>query len=155
MGEGSANIIYFAYGSNMCPQQMAVRCPGGRAFGQAELRDWQFIINTRTYATVKASPGAATHGVLWSLTPGHITALDDYEAVADGMYHKISLIVQTVGDPVEALVYIDPVCEPGQPGSDYLQTILDGAAHFGLPSEYIAGLARDWGAKNVTSGSRE
>ena len=155
MGEGSANIIYFAYGSNMCPQQMAVRCPGGRAFGQAELRDWQFLINTRTYATVKASPGASTHGVLWSLTPGNITALDVYEAVADGMYHKISLIVQIVGEPVEALVYIDPVYEPGQPGSDYLQTILDGAAHFGLPSEYIASLARDWGAENVTSGSRE
>ena len=52
-------------------------------------------------------------------------------------------------------MYIDPVCEFGQPGSDYLQTILDGAAYFGLPSEYIAGLARDWGAENVTSGSRE
>ena len=151
MGEGSANIIYFAYGSNMCPQQMAVRCPGGRAFGQAELRDWQFLINTRTYATVKAS----THGVLWSLTPANITALDVYEAVADGMYNKISLIVQIVGEQVEALVYIDPVCEPGQPGSDYLQTILDGAAHFGLPPDYIASLARDWGAENVTSGSRE
>ena len=88
MGEGSANIIYFAYGSNMCPHQMAVRCPGGRAFGQAELRDWQFLITTRTYATVKASPGAATHGVLWSLTPGNITALDVYEeepAMAPGL----------------------------------------------------------------------
>ena len=155
MGEGSANIIYFAYGSNMCPQQMAVRCPGGRAFGQAELRDWQFLINTRTYATVKASPGAATHGVLWSLTPGHIIALDDYEAVADGMYRKMSLIVQKVGDPVEALVYIDPVCEFGQPEPAYLRTILEGAAHFGLPAEYIAGLARDWGVANVTSGQRE
>ena len=155
MGEGSANIIYFAYGSNMCPQQMAVRCPGGRAFGQAELRDWQFLINTRTYATIVTKPGAVTYGVLWSLTPGHIAALDDYEAVAEGMYNKTSLIVQGNGEPVEALVYIDPVCEFGQPGADYLQTILDGAAYFGLPSEYIAGLARDWGAENVTSGSRE
>ena len=155
MGEGSANIIYFAYGSNMCPQQMAVRCPGGRAFGQAELRDWQFLINTRTYATVKASPGAATHGVLWSLTPGHIIALDDYEAVADGMYRKMSLIVQKVGDPVEALVYIDPVCEFGQPEPAYLRTILEGAAHFGLPAEYIAGLVRDWDVTNATSGQRE
>ena len=155
MGEGSANTIYFAYGSNMCPQQMAVRCPGGQALGRAEFRDWQFLINTRMYATVKASPGAVTHGVLWSLTPGHIAALDDYEAVAEGMYNKTSLIVQRNGEPVEALVYIDPVCEFGQPGSDYLQTILDGAAHFGLPPEYIAGLARDWGAENVTYGSRE
>ena len=152
MGEGSANTIYFAYGSNMCPQQMAVRCPGGQALGRAEFRDWQFLINTRMYATVKASPGAVTHGVLWSLTPGHIAALDDYEAVAEGMYNKTSLIVQRNGEPVEALVYIDPVCELGQPEPDYLQTILDGAAHFGLPPGYIAGLDRDWGVANATSG---
>ena len=152
MGEGSANTIYFAYGSNMCPQQMAVRCPGGQAFGQAELRDWQFLINTRTYATIAPSPGAVTHGVLWSLTPGHIAALDNYEAVAEGMYNKTSLIVQRNGEPVEALVYIDPVCELGQPRPDYLQIILDGAAHFGLPPGYIAGLDRDWGVANATSG---
>ncbi|MBT6103168.1 MAG: gamma-glutamylcyclotransferase, partial [Verrucomicrobia bacterium] len=36
---GGANTIYFAYGSNMCPEQMARRCPGGQALGQAELRD--------------------------------------------------------------------------------------------------------------------
>ena len=83
---GGANTIYFAYGSNMCPEQMARRCPGGQALGQAELRDWRFLINTRTYATIEARPGAATHGVLWSLTPGHITQLDHYAAVAEGTY---------------------------------------------------------------------
>ena len=152
---GKTNNIYFAYGSNLCPEQMAKRCPGGRALGRAELRDWQFLINTRTYATIKASSGAVTHGVLWSLAPGHITALDDYEAVTEGIYTKKNLIVQQAGDPVEALVYIDPVCELGQPEPDYIRTILDGAAHFGLPPKYITGLARDWGVANATSGQRE
>ncbi len=155
MGEGIANTIYFAYGSNMCPEQMAARCPGGPALGRAELSDWRFLINTRTYATIESSPGAVTHGVLWSLTLRHITELDRYEAVVEGMYHKTSLIVQKAGDPVEALVYIDPVCELGQPKPGYLQTILDGAANFALPTEYIADLARDWGEANATSGSRE
>ena len=155
MGEGSANIIYFGYGSNMCPEQMAKRCPGGRALGRAELRDWRFLINIRTYATIEAKPGAATYGVLWSLTPGHITELDQYEAVVEGMYFKKNLIVQRADRPVGALVYIDPVCELGQPEPDYLRTILDGAAHFDLPPEYIANLARDWGVANVTSGPRE
>ena len=152
---GGANTIYFAYGSNMCPEQMARRCPGGQALGQAELRDWRFLINTRTYATIEARPGAATHGVLWSLTPGHITELDHYEAVAEGMYFKKTLIVQRADRPVEALVYIDPVCELGQPKPDYIRTILDGAAHFALPPEYIAGLVRDWDVTNTTSGQRE
>ena len=52
-------------------------------------------------------------------------------------------------------MYIDPVCEFGQPDPAYLRTILEGAAHFGLPAEYIADLARDWGVANVTSGQRE
>ena len=152
---GGANTIYFAYGSNMCPEQMARRCPGGQALGQAELRDWRFLINTRTYATIEARPGAATHGVLWSLTPGHITELDHYEAVAEGMYFKKTIIVQRADRPVEALVYIDPVCELGQPKPAYIRTILDGAAHFALPPEYIAGLVRDWDVTNATSGQRE
>ncbi|MDB4341877.1 gamma-glutamylcyclotransferase [bacterium] len=152
---GGANTIYFAYGSNMCPEQMARRCPGGQALGQAELRDWGFLINTRTYATIEARPGAATHGVLWSLTPEHITELDHYEAVAEGMYFKKTIIVQRADRPVEALVYIDPVCELGQPKPDYIRTILDGAAHFALPPEYIAGLARDWDVTNATSGQQE
>ena len=152
---GRANTIYFAYGSNMCPEQMARRCPGGQALGQAELRDWRFLINTRTYATIEARPGAATHGVLWSLTPEHITELDHYEAVAEGMYFKKNLIVQQADRPVGALVYIDPVCEFGQPEPAYLRTILEGAAHFGLPPEYIAALARDWDVTNATSGQRE
>ena len=152
---GGANTIYFAYGSNMCPEQMARRCPGGQALGQAELRDWRFLINTRTYATIEARPGATTHGGLWSLTPGHITELDHYEAVAEGMYFKKTIIVQRTDGPVEALVYIDPVCELGQPKPDYIRTILDGAAHFGLPAEYIAGLVRDWDVTNATSGQRE
>ena len=154
MSGGSANTIYFAYGSNLCPAQMAKRCPGGQALGQAALHDWRFLINTRTYATIEAQPGAVTHGVLWSLTPGHIAALDRYEAVAEGMYDKARLIVQENGEPVEALVYIDPVCDPGRPTPDYLRTILDGAAHFGLPPGYLAGLARDWGAADATSGQR-
>ncbi|HJN90785.1 MAG TPA: gamma-glutamylcyclotransferase family protein [Verrucomicrobiota bacterium] len=149
-----ANTIYFAYGSNMCSAQMAERCPGGQALGQAELHGWQFLINIRTYATIEAKLGTVTYGVLWSLTSEDITTLDHYESVAEGMYVKTNLIIQQAGEPMEALVYIDPVCEPGQPKPAYLQTILAGAAQFGLPSAYITDLARDWGEVNTTSGLR-
>ena len=138
-------IIYFAYGSNMCPTQMEHRCPGGQALGQAALHDWRFLINTRTYATIAAHAGAVTHGVLWSLTPEHIAELDVYEAVEEGMYYKDTLTVQYQGQPLEALVYIDPICEHGRPHPDYLTGILRGARHFALPPNYIETIARDWG----------
>ena len=69
-------VIYFAYGSNMSQAQMESRCTGGQALGQAVLHDWRFLINTRTYATIEAEPGAVMHGVLWSLTQEHIDSLD-------------------------------------------------------------------------------
>ena len=138
-------IIYFAYGSNMSPAQMESRCPGGQALGQAALRDWRFLINTRTYATIEAEPGAMTYGVLWSLTEEHIDSLDIYEAVDEEMYYKDTLTVLHQGQPVEALVYIDPVCEHGQPRPDYLRGILHGARQFELPQDYVETIARDWG----------
>ena len=140
-----AGIIYFAYGSNMSAAQMESRCPGGQALGQAALRDWHFVINTRTYATIEAEPGAMTYGVLWSLTQEHIDSLDIYEAVDEGMYYKDTLTVLHQEQPVEALVYIDPVCEHGQPRPDYLRGILHGARYFELPQDYVEMIAQDWG----------
>tara|TARA_B100001029_G_scaffold65515_1_gene53095 strand:- start:2345 stop:2782 length:438 start_codon:yes stop_codon:yes gene_type:complete len=140
-----AGIIYFAYGSNMSPAQMESRCPDGQALGQAALRDWHFVINTRTYATIEAEPGAMTYGVLWSLTQEHIDSLDTYEAVDEGMYYKDTLTVLHQEQPVEALVYIDPVCEHGQPRPDYLRGILHGARYFELPQDYVEMIAQDWG----------
>ena len=138
-------VIYFAYGSNMSPAQMESRCPGGQALGQAALHDWRFLINTRTYATIEPEPGALTQGVLWSLTQEHIDSLDIYEAVDEGMYYKDTLTGLHLGRAVEALVYIAPVCEHGQPRPEYLRGSLYGARHFELPPDYVETIARDWG----------
>ena len=62
------------------------------------------------------------------------------------MYYKTNLAVAHGEKQVEALVYIDPVCERGQPEPDYMESILRGAQHFGLPPEYTESLARDWSA---------
>ena len=86
-----------------------------------------------------------THGVLWSLTQEHIDSLDIYEAVDEGMYYKDTLTGLHLGRAVEALVYIDPVCEHGQPRPEYLRGILYGARHFELPPDYIETIARNWG----------
>ena len=94
---------------------------------------------------IEAQPGAVTHGVLWSLNQEHIDSLDIYEAVDEGMYYKDTLTVLHLGRAVEALVYIDPVCEHGQPRPDYLRGILHGARHFELPPDYVEMIAQDWG----------
>lgn len=141
----TGNMIYFAYGSNMCPKQMSKRCPGGEALGTAELHGWQFLINSRSYATIEAKVNSITHGVLWSLTTDHITILDEYEAVAEGMYYKKEMKVLREGKSIEALVYFDPVCEKGLPKTKYIRSILDGAKYFNLPTGYIVQLEKEWG----------
>ena len=138
-------LIYFAYGSNMCPEQMAERCPGGQAIGPAVLHNWRFLINIRTYATIEAKLESTTHGVLWTLTKKHIANLDEYEAVEEEMYYKKKLKVFRGGKPIKALVYIDPVCEKGLPDKIYMKNILNGAKYFNLPKHYISLLENEWG----------
>ena len=144
----AGSIAYFAYGSNMCPEQMAERCPGGKAIGSAKLHNWEFLINIRTYATIETKHKSTTHGVLWTLTKKHIATLDEYEAVEEEMYYKKPLKVFHEGKPIEALVYIDPVCEKGAPDSIYMKNILNGAKFFKLPKDYILQLENKW-RKNI------
>ncbi|KAI3559431.1 AIG2 family protein [Colletotrichum abscissum] len=44
--------LYFAYGSNLSPTQMSLRCPASTPLGLAHLPDHTFIINARRYANV-------------------------------------------------------------------------------------------------------
>ncbi|KAK1727975.1 AIG2-like family protein, partial [Colletotrichum acutatum] len=44
--------LYFAYGSNLSPTQMSLRCPASKPLGLAHLPDHTFIINARRYANV-------------------------------------------------------------------------------------------------------
>ena len=129
----------------MCPEQMAERCPGGQAIGPAALHNWRFLINIRTYATIEAKLQSTTHGVLWKLTKKHIANLDEYEAVEEEMYYKKKLKVFRKGKPIEALVYIDPICEKGLPDKIYMKNILNGAKFFNLPKDYISQLENEWG----------
>ena len=68
-------MIYFAYGSNLNPTQMAERCPGHRSLGVARLPDHRlcFPRYSRTWrcasAGFEASPGDVVWGALYEV-PG-------------------------------------------------------------------------------------
>ena len=133
--------IYFAYGSNLDPRQMAQRCPEAQAQGAAVLEDWRFLINERGFATIVKDPAAKVHGHIWLLTPGDEAALDKYESVDEDNYRKEVLKVQQDGGSVSSMVYIDHRQKPGKPRPNYLPGILHGAAHFKLPPDYQKELA--------------
>ncbi|GFG55797.1 replication protein [Mycolicibacterium agri] len=132
---------YFAYGSNLCVQQMALRCPNARNPRPATLTDHDWLINERGVATVEPFQGSTVHGVLWEVDDHDLATLDSAEGVPV-RYRRDRLIVQTDAGPAEAWVYIDHRVDPGPPRPGYLERIIDGAHHHGLPHRWIDFLRR-------------
>ena len=139
-------LPYFAYGSNMDPEQMRTRCPGAKVLGTAMLAHYRWIINSAGYATVIPSPAYTVYGVLWELTPAHLAALDEYEGLSEDIYWRTETMVETLKDrqPVWSTIYFARSEDPGQPVPDYLEHILRTAKNFVFPDHYVQELAQ-WG----------
>jgi hypothetical protein len=121
---------YFAYGSNMCAEQMARRCPAAEADGLVTLDGWPFVVNRRGVATLVPAPQARAGGLLWRLTPACEAARDRSEGVAEGHYREE--VWQFAEAP--ALVYLARETRPGMPRPGYLQRILAAPAAPGVRS---------------------
>ena len=135
--------IYLAYGSNMSRALMGARCPGARAIGVAKLDGWRFIITCDGYASIVPSPGASAYGVAWRVTPRDLAALNAYEALDSGLYHRRMLPIRCNGQLLPALTYVGRSHAEGRPRAGYQNAIVVPAARdWGLPPDYIAELAR-------------
>jgi phage replication-related protein YjqB (UPF0714/DUF867 family)/gamma-glutamylcyclotransferase (GGCT)/AIG2-like uncharacterized protein YtfP len=132
---------YFAYGSNLDVTQMTRRCPDATQPRPATLTGHDWLINERGVATVEPLDGAAVHGVLWQISDHDLTVLDSAEGVPV-RYRRDRMTVDTDDGPAEAWVYVDPRVEPGAPRPGYLERIIDGAIHHGLPKRWVEYLHR-------------
>ncbi len=142
-------MLYFAYGSNLNPPQMAERCPGHAVVARAVLRDYRLVFPCASsrwvggVASVEPSAGDVVEGVLFELTAENEAALDRYEGVAEGMYRKTRVeVVDNHGRSHEALTYIAKPQPPGRhdPSPRYMNAIIDGALAHGLSGDYLAAL---------------
>ena len=110
---------YFAYGSNLCVTQMALRCPDAADPRPAVLADHDWLINQRGVATVEPFAGNQVHGVLWQVSDDDLATLDSAEGVPV-RYRRDRLTVHTGDGPSPAWVYIDHRVTPGPPRPGYL-----------------------------------
>jgi gamma-glutamylcyclotransferase (GGCT)/AIG2-like uncharacterized protein YtfP len=143
--------LYFAYGSNMDPGQMAQRCPGAKCSGTGQLFGFRFALDGRGAADVIQDASSSVFGVLWHLTELCESSLDRYEGVSSGIYKKTYHEIVTAEDQgtVKALVYIAQGDRRGSPrGADYMDRIIKAATAYGLPATYISEL-RQWRAKGA------
>lgn len=132
--------LYFAYGSNMDPRQMRVRCPDAIRVETATLPGFRFLINRRGVATIERHRPSSVMGVVWKLTRDCERTLDLHEGVLWGFYRKETVpVVGASGQVIPALVYIDPIRERGFPREGYMEKVFLGARRANIPESNFRG----------------
>lgn len=148
-------MILFAYGSNMNPGLMADRCPEARTLGVARLVDHRLwfprFSRARNCATASIEPhaGSAVWGALYEIPANDIPVLNYHEGFdPQGPVSANRRILRDVtvlrlggSEPVKAQSYVAvPDGTTALPSQAYMQAIIDGALHHGLPRAYVAAL---------------
>jgi len=145
-------MIYFAYGSNLNPTQMADRCPGYRSLGVARLPDHRLCFPRYSRAWRCASAGfeASTGDVLWGalyevpeddLPVLHYHEGYDAYGPAEGNRHdfrEVTVLRLGGSEPVQAMTYAAIPDGTGElPSRAYIDTIIDGARYHRLPRTWL------------------
>jgi gamma-glutamylcyclotransferase (GGCT)/AIG2-like uncharacterized protein YtfP len=142
---------YFAYGSNLCVEQMIRRTgPIGEAEEGpciAQLPGYRLVFNMRgddgrVYANI-SQPGDGVIGVLYYCGEAALARLDVYE---EGYDRRQVLVTLESGATREAMAYIarpERTTSKGVPSAEYLGIILRGAKQQGLPDAYIRSIEKE------------
>ena len=152
------SILYFAYGSNLDFGQMQERCPSARFVCGARLKDHCLEF---TRKSIKRNCGVAdavfqrgrdVWGVVYEIDQNEMDALDGAEGYRPdrcgnlNAYNRVSCkVIKDDEDetPINVEVYFSVrQNNPPSPSREYLEVIVQGAKHWGLPSEYIGQLER-------------
>jgi len=153
-------MLYFAYGSNLDPDQMRARCPAHRLVGAALLRDHKLIFPLFSNrwgggaASLQLSHGKDVWGVLYELTDEDLQSLDLNEGFhgtgdARNLYERESIWVEltrpedgSVPRRVRAWTYLAHTANPSLPSRRYMEAVIKGARARRLPDDYLAALTR-------------
>ena len=139
---------YFAYGSNLCVEQMERRTgPLDESEPRpciARLAGYRLVFNMlgdddQVYANI-IQPGDGVIGVLYRCGEAALAALDVYE---EGYDRRQVVVTLESGETRQAMAYVArPECTTnrGRPSVEYLAIILRGARRQGLPEDYITSI---------------
>lgn len=149
-------MIYFAYGANMSPGQIAQMCPEHRTIGVARLVDHRLCFPrvSRAFhcasAGIEPAPGSAVWGVLYDISDADLPVLNYHQgynphgsaAANEHLLRKVTVLRLGGSQPVQAMAYFAvPDGSAERPSAAYMQLLLDGAEYHGLPKAYVAALS--------------
>jgi gamma-glutamylcyclotransferase len=140
------SVLYFAYGTNMAPEEIDAWCPGAQFLGAARLDDYRFAVTRRSIrwgggaADVVPAAGRSVWGALYELTDEALTKLDAKEGEGFA-YRRIEVEPVAEGRSRRAVAYEvidklpDLACKP-----DYASVLLRAARERALPVGYLGEL---------------
>jgi gamma-glutamylcyclotransferase (GGCT)/AIG2-like uncharacterized protein YtfP len=138
--------LYAAYGSNMDPAQMLLRCPLSPAAGTGWIIGWRLTFGGEdlgwegALATLVEDLTESVFVALYDVPKQDESLLDSWEGADSGLYRKTRLRVHTLDGDVLAWVYVLDAFEGGLPSARYLGTLADGAEIAGAPDDYVSAL---------------
>ena len=115
--------LYAAYGSNMDPAQMLLRCPHSPQRGTGWLEGWRLTFGGEdigwdgALATVVEAPGSRVFVVLYDVFETDEKELDNWDGVTLGYYRKAKVRVETLDGDVLAWLYVLNFYEGGLPSA--------------------------------------
>jgi hypothetical protein len=138
-------LHYFAFGSNLPSSRLRERAPSARAVGAARLAGYRICLDKRASdgsgkLNLAPDPTASVWGVVFTLAPTELEALDGFEPG----YSRIEVPVRLVsGETRQAQTYLCERREAGLRARTWYKTlIVEGAREHGLPPEWVALLER-------------
>ena len=145
--------LYFAYGSNLDPEQMELRSPGHRVLCRAILHDHALAFHGENRAwggaVAAADPrgGCQVYGVVYQIKAADFAALDRTEGYSGpgepgNFCERVQLPVELEnGETLEVFTYVlSAPAPPGLPSRSYRWALLKGMRHHGLPAAAIAAI---------------
>lgn len=138
---------YFAYGSNMHPDEMGRRCASARLLGRARLTDHRLAFTRRSVrnypgsgvADVVVAPGHTVWGALYAVDDGDLAALDHKEAAGQAYERVPVAVIGPEGTTEQAIAYtVIHKAHPEVPPSPiYVGHLVAGARACRLPENYV------------------
>jgi gamma-glutamylcyclotransferase (GGCT)/AIG2-like uncharacterized protein YtfP len=138
--------LYAAYGSNLDPEQMRIRCPHSPSRGSGWLEGWRLTFGGEelgwegSLATVVEDRSHRVFVMLYDVSPQDESTLDEIEFATTGLYRKIRVRVDTLDGAGVAWLYVLDGYEGGLPSARYLGVMADAAEGAGAPDDYVAEL---------------
>jgi len=138
--------LYFAYGSNLDPEQMKERCPDSKFVTLACFPNHRLVFNKPSkkweakVADIVFRPGEVVWGVVYRVSDTDIESLDRFEVthLANGYVRQKVVVCTEDSLELSAWTYFVKIKEDeGRPSKRYLSTILKGARHYCLPADYL------------------